>query len=116
MPDGQRLAHHDAEGLRVRTGEQHDLDTRAVQQVGKELVVVGAVRTELGRRGLFQRAEVMDLDRRVAERLRELVHHVEALLRPTQPDERHPQRLVAEQLLVGFRRAGDRGGSPSRAR
>ena len=103
----ERLAHDDPERLRVRTGQQHDLDAGPVQQLGQQLVVVGAVRVQLGRRGLLQRAEVMDLDTRTAERLRELVHRVEALLRPAEPDERDAQRLVAKQAA---RRARSGGG------
>ena len=97
-------------------GQQHDLDAGAVQQLGQQLVVVRAVRVQLGRRGLLQRAEVVDLDARAAERLRELVDRVEALLRPAEPDERDAQRLVAQQALVGLAWAGGRAGSPSRAR
>ena len=96
------LAHHDPERLCVRAREQHDLDAGPVEQVGKRLVVVLPVRVQLRRRRLLERAEVVDLDVGVSERLGQLVDGVEAFLRPAEADERDPQRLVPEQPLVGL--------------
>ena len=44
----ERFAHHDPERFRVRAGQQHHLDAGSMQQLGQQLVVVGAVRVQFG--------------------------------------------------------------------
>ena len=122
----QRFGHDDPERLCVRAREQDDLDARAVEELGQVFVGVRAVNPKFRRNGFANFTELVDLDAGIPERLRELVRHREALLRPSESDERDAQRLVVDQ--IGVRRSlasvqpddrtvfDDRDSRPDRAR
>ena len=88
------------EGLGVRPREHDDLDTRLVQELRKHLVVEPPVRMEPGRGPVLELTEMVNLDRRVRERISKLVGDPEALLRPAPTDECESEGFVGDQALV----------------
>src|ERR1700719_1170292 len=60
------------------------------------------MRMQLERGRLFQLTEMMDLDARIPKGVGELVHRVEALLRPAEADESDAERFVVDQSRIGL--------------